>query len=90
MRNTDLKKSLRGSGKHTKDNETKLIIKALIATRQPLTRRKLSTNTGLEIANLCRALFNLVYKSNTVVIAKYDYCATTGKLVMHFALNEGK
>lgn len=68
-----------------REKETAVIHKALLTANQPLTRRQLSYRTKLEIATLCRALFNLVHKSKTVNIAKYDYCETTGRKVMHFA-----
>lgn len=83
------KKSLNHGG-HDKGKykETALIFKALLAANQPLTRRQLSYLTKLEIATLCRALFNLVYQKKTVKIAKYDICITTGRKVMRFAVSE--
>ena len=68
------------------ETENKRILKALSATKYPLTRRELSERSNLEIATLCRALFNLVYKRKTVHIIKLDYCKTTGRKVMHFAI----
>lgn len=69
-----------------KDTENRRIYKALLAASSPLTRRELSTASGLEIATLCRATFNLIHKSKTLVISHYGACKTTGKYVMHFAL----
>lgn len=68
-----------------KERENTLIYKAL-ATYQPCTRRKLSDLTGLEIATLCRALFNLVYRLETIKVSHYAPCKVTGVEVMHFAL----
>ena len=90
MRNTGLNNSFDCSGEQIKDKENKLIIRALLATDRPLTRRELSERTGLE-ATLCRALFNMLHKQQSISIAKYDYCKATNKLVMHFSLKrEGK
>ncbi|MET4080064.1 hypothetical protein ABIB40_000004 [Pedobacter sp. UYP30] len=66
------------------DKENRLIFKALHLYKQPLTRRKLSELTGLEIATLCRALYNLTYKSKSLRVAKIARCPTTGKRVYHF------
>jgi hypothetical protein len=84
MRNTALNNSLDAFGKQSKDKENQLIFKALHQYKQPLTRRKLSEVTGLEIATLCRALYNLTYKSKSLRVAKIARCATTGKLVFHY------
>jgi hypothetical protein len=66
------------------DKENRLIFKALHQYKQPLTRRKLSEVTGLEIATLCRALYNLTYKSKSLRVAKIARCPKTGKLVYHY------
>jgi predicted transcriptional regulator len=66
------------------DKENRLIFKALHQYKQPLTRRKLSEVTGLEIATLCRALYNLTYKSKSLRVAKIARCHRTGKRVYHY------
>jgi hypothetical protein len=66
------------------DRENRLIYKALHQYKQPLTRRKLSEVTGLEIATLCRALYNLTYKSKSLRVAKIALCPKTGKKVFHY------
>ena len=72
-----------------KDSEVQRIFKALTAANKPLTRRELKPLTGLEISTLCRALYNLVYDVQSIIIAHYAPCQTTGKKVMHFAVKEG-
>lgn len=66
------------------DKENLLIFKALHKYKQPLTRRFLSEVTGLEIATLCRALYNLTYKSKLLKVAKIARCPQTGKQVYHY------
>ncbi len=70
--------------KHSKDTEFRLIFKALHQFKQPMSRRQLSMATGLEIANLCRALFNLQNKRRVLKIAQVKPCSTTGKRVYHY------
>lgn len=82
MASTPEKKSLTTN----KDSENFRIYKALSTANKPLTRRELSTASGLEIATLCRATFNLIHKNRTLAISHYGACSTTGKYVMHFAL----
>jgi hypothetical protein len=53
-----------------KPSEDRLISDCLILV-QPCTRRRLSELTGLEIPTLCRALFNLVNKTEQVKITHY-------------------
>ncbi|QNL49240.1 hypothetical protein H8S90_21255 [Olivibacter sp. SDN3] len=73
------------NSEHDKYNEEKLIFKALYKN-QPVTRRELSNATNIEIASLCRVLFNLVYYTGQVKIAYRKKCPNTGRTVMHFAL----
>lgn len=75
---------------HNKDSENRLIYKALRKAKQPQTRRQLSESTGLEIATLCRALFNLIHRNRTIRITHYAPCRKTGKSVMHFWFNKRK
>lgn len=72
------------------DSENRLIYKALLRAKQPQTRRQLSESTGLEIATLCRALFNLIHRNRTIKISHYAPCKKTGKTVMHFWFNKKK
>lgn len=72
------------SSSTNEDKENRLIFKALNQYKQPLTRRKLSEVTGLEIATLCRALYNLTYKSKVLKIAQIKPCPKTKKQVFHY------
>lgn len=76
--------------KHHKYTEYRLIFKALYEFKQPMSRRQLSIATGLEIANLCRALFNLQNKKRLLKIAQVKPCATTGKRVYHYYFADKK
>jgi hypothetical protein len=71
-----------------KDTENKAIFKALLKSKQPQTRRQISEDTGIEIGNLCRCLFNLVYKSKALKIASINPCKTTGISVYHYYFND--
>ena len=71
------------------DKENRLIFKALHQYKQPLTRRKLSEITSLEIATLCRLLYNLTNKSKSLKVAKIARCPKTKKLVYHYYFTEG-
>jgi hypothetical protein len=84
-----LNNSLGCSGERHEDKEKQLIFKALYEFKQPLTRRKLSEITFLELPTLCRSLYNLVHKRKLLTVAKIAPCAKTGKRVYHyyFALN---
>lgn len=88
---TEKRKAPRAGGNQSgqnKDSENALIFKALTKAKRPLTRRELSQMTGLEIANLCRALYDLVYfYPYTIVISHYAPCKTTGLRVMHYYFN---
>jgi hypothetical protein len=72
------------SSSANEDTENRLIFKALHQYKQPLTRRFLSEVTGLEIATLCRALYNLTYKRKSLRVAKIALCPKTGKKVFHY------
>lgn len=74
------------------DTENRLIYQALRSIKQPLTRRELSMRTGLEIATLCRALFNLIHRNRTLKVSHYAPCKHTRRTVMHFDIirKEGK
>jgi hypothetical protein len=74
------------AGKQGEDNKKLLIIKALINSNRPLTRRQLSKQTHLEISSLCQPLFDLLYKFESIRISHYGPCTTTKKQVMHFAI----
>lgn len=76
--------------RQNKASENRLIYNALRQVKQPLTRRKLSEDTGLEIATLCRALFNLIHGPRTIKITHYAPCKKTGRTVMHFYFNNKK
>lgn len=69
-----------------KYNEKSLVFRALYHNRKALTRRELSEITGLEIATLCRILFNQTYKSRTLKISYIKPCKTTGRNVYHYNL----
>lgn len=66
------------------DKENRLIFKALLKYKRPLTRRFISECTNLEIATLCRALFNLVHKRRLLKVALMAKCPKTGKRVYHY------
>jgi uncharacterized protein YukJ len=66
------------------DTEKRLIFKVLHKYKQPLTRRFLSEVTGLEIATLCRALYNLTNKYKLLKVAKIKPCPKTRKWVYHY------
>ncbi len=66
-------------------NEYRRVLKEL-ASYPALTRRQLSIITKIEIATLCRCLFELVHDRKTVVIAYTARCIYTGKRVYHYAL----
>ena len=87
MLETNLNPSL--SLRTTKDTETKTIIKTLLAEKQPLTRRRISELTGLELPTLCRALFNLTNKVSILQIRIIKPCPTTGKRVYHYYFSNG-
>lgn len=80
--NTPLKSLF--AGKQSKDTEYRTIIKTLLVEKQPLTRRRISEITKLELPTLCRALYNLTYKLKLLKIASIKPCITTGKLVYHY------
>lgn len=67
-----------------KDTETRIIITTLIAEKQPLTRRRISELTGLELPTLCRSLFNLTNKIKILHVAAIKPCVITGKCVYHY------
>jgi len=66
-------------------NEYRLVLKEL-ASYPALTRRQLNIITKIEIATLCRCLFELVHDRKTVVVAYTARCIYTGKRVYHYAL----
>jgi hypothetical protein len=66
-------------------NEYRHVLKEL-ASYPALTRRQLSIITKIEIATLCRCLFELVHDRKTVVVAYTARCIYTGKRVYHYAL----
>lgn len=76
------------AGKQREDNKRKLIIKALLDSTHPLTRRQLSGRTRLEISSLCQPLYDLLYKLETIKISHYGRCISTKKQVMHFAIKD--
>lgn len=78
------------STKQNKDNENRLIYQALRKVKQPLTRRELSMRTGLEIATLCRALWNLIHRSRTLKVSHYAPCKYTRRRVMYFDFRDDK
>jgi hypothetical protein len=73
-------------GKAPKINEYKLTIQTLREYRH-LNRRQISRITHLEIATLCRTLFNLV-KRNYVKVAFRGKCPITGKWVYYYTLSK--
>lgn len=68
-----------------REDEYRRVLKEL-AAYPALTRRQLSRITSIEIATLCRCLFELVHKRKTVVVAYTARCIYTGKRVYHYAL----
>lgn len=69
---------------HNEYKEKKLVFRALDNSTKALSRRELSEITGLEIATLCRILFNQTYKSRTLEISYSKPCKTTGRNVYHY------
>ena len=67
-----------------KETENKLILQALHQKKQPLTRRKLSELTGLELPTLCRALYDLTHKAKVLYVAAIRPCPITNKWVFHY------
>lgn len=74
--------------RQNKVSENRLIYRSLREAKQPLTRRQLSERTGLEIATLCRALWNLIEYPRTIKVTHYAPCKKTGRNVMHFYFNK--
>lgn len=72
--------------RHDKYTEKRLVFKALYHNRKALTRRKLTEITDLELATLCRILFNQTYKSRTLKISHIKPCKSTGRYVYHYNL----
>jgi len=70
--------------RHDKYTEKSLVFRALYHNRKALTSRELSEITGLEIATLCRILFNQTYKSRRLKIGYIKPCKTTGRNVYHY------
>ena len=70
--------------RHNEYTEKRLVFRALYNSPRALTRRELSDLTGLEIATLCRILFNQTYKSRTLKISYSKPCKTTGRIVYHY------
>lgn len=72
--------------RHDKYREKRLVFRALYHYQRALTRRELSEITGLEIATLCRILYDQTYKSRTLKISFIKPCKTTGQNVYHYDL----
>ena len=85
--NTPLNKSFL-AGKRDEDTENKIIIETLLAENEPLTRRRISEITGLELPTLCRALFNLTNRSRVLTVAQIKPCSVTKRHVYHYYFNE--
>jgi predicted transcriptional regulator len=69
---------------HSKDKEDRLIIKALLKYKRPLSRRFLSEVLLIEISVLCRLLWNLQHKRKLITVSKIARCPKTGKRVYHY------
>jgi hypothetical protein len=69
---------------HDKYKEKSLVFRALYHYQRALISRELSEITGLEIATLCRILFDQTYKSRTLKISLFLPFKTTGQNVYHY------
>jgi len=69
--------------RHDKYTKKRLVFSALYHYQRALTCRELSEITGLEIAILCRIIFNQTYKSRILKISYIKPCKTTRRNVYY-------